>query len=160
MDGIHVTENKDFYSIHIEKKNLKQTNSIHLDISIRTDRKVEQTLDRTEEIYLFIKKELSNFNFNVYSKGYKYLTEAILLSIQHPNLLQNLQNSLYQEIAKNDTKITASQVKWNIEKSIKYMLLETDEKVLMKYFGKNDNRFTAKLFIYQIATNYNLHNMC
>jgi len=159
MDGIHVTNNKDFYSIHIEKKILNQTNSIHLDISIHTNEKVEQLIDRTKEIYLFIKKELSNFNFNVYSKGYKYLTEAILLSIQHPSLLQNLQNGLYQEIAKNDTKITASQVKWNIEKSIQYMLLETDEKVLMQYFGKNDNRFTAKLFIYQIATNYNLYNM-
>lgn len=53
----------------------------------------------------FISKELSNFEFKRYSKGFKYLSEAILLCIKDINLLDNLSKNVFlklqQDIMKN-----------------------------------------------------------
>lgn len=62
---------------------------------------------------------LSSFDFNVKSKGYKYLVECIKVCTIYPNLISNFEKKLYPYISNNFKNANPSQIKWAIEKSIK-----------------------------------------
>jgi len=46
----------------------------------------------------FIYKELSKFNFRRYTKGFKYLSEAIYICIKDENSIENLSKNVFPKI--------------------------------------------------------------
>ena len=54
-------------------------------------------------------------------------------------------------------KLEKRRVKWNIERAINQMYINTDMKLLMKYSSLDDNeKITPKLFFMTIIDKYNL----
>ena len=105
-------------------------------------------LQNTVRIEEKIQDLLSSFNFNRTSKGYTYIYKCIIKSIENENLLYNIQNSLYSEIAK-ETNETICHIKWSIQKSINVMIKNTNSDVLDKYFPYCP-KITSKVFIKEI----------
>ncbi len=82
----------------------------------------------------FIKKELSVYEFNKASRGYKYLEDSIFIAIKNPDLLMNMEKNLFLAVSKmyKDTKLL--NVKWSIEKLIKSSYKYTNEDKSTKSF--------------------------
>lgn len=94
---------------------------------------------------------LSSFDFNVKSKGYKYLVECIKVCTIYPNLISNFEKKLYPYISNNFKNANPSQIKWAIEKSINSMYRYTDKNVLEKFF-QNSNKISPRYFIETIIS--------
>ena len=104
----------------------------------------------------FISKELSNFEFKRYSKGFKYLSEAILLCIKDINLLDNLSKNVFPKIATKYNEKSLYNVKWCIDQVIKTMYNNTEISTLCNYFGIEENiKPSLKFVIYTIVCKYN-----
>lgn len=89
---------------------------------------------------------LSNFDFNIKSKGYKYLVECIRACIISPHFLNNLERKLYPYIAGHFIDSNPSKIKWSVEKSINSMYRYTDKAILTKFFP-NSKKLSPKYFI-------------
>ena len=89
---------------------------------------------------------LSNFDFNVKSKGYKYLVECIRACLDSPCLINNLEKKLYPYISNCFIGSTPSKIKWAVEKSINSMYRYTNKKILEKFFP-NSKKLSPKYFI-------------
>ena len=94
---------------------------------------------------------LSNFDFNIKSKGYNYLIECIRACYTSPYLINNLERKLYPHIANQFMIANPSKIKWSIEKSINSMYRYTDNKILEKFFPKL-KRLSPKYFIETIIS--------
>ncbi len=94
---------------------------------------------------------LSNFDFNIKSKGYKYLIECIKACRNSPYLINNLERKLYPHIASQFMIANPSKVKWSIEKSLNSMYRYTDNKILEKFFP-NSKKLSPKYFIETIIS--------
>lgn len=106
------------------------------------------------DINNYIDAELNKFKFNKTSLGYKYLKIAIKYGIQDELLIENLNNRLYNKIEK-ELMIDKKKIKWNIEKSIETMFINTDIKYITHYFYiEEKERVTPKMFITTIVENY------
>ncbi len=92
---------------------------------------------------------LSKFDFNVKSKGYKYLVECIKACITSPSLINNLEKNLYPFIANQFIDTTPSKIKWAIEKSINSMYRYTNKEILESFFP-NSKKLSPKYFIEKI----------
>lgn len=102
----------------------------------------------------YIILELKKFKFNTTSLGFKYIKYAIKKGIQNEALLENFNQKLYKEM-QIELKIKRDKIKWNIEKSINYMYLNTDMEKLINYFALEINqKITPKLFIVTLVENY------
>ena len=102
----------------------------------------------------YIDTELNKFKFNKTSFGYRYLKIAIKYGIQDDLLIENLINRLYEKIEK-ELMIDKKRIKWNIEKSIETMFINTDIKYVTNYFYIEEyEKVTPKLFITTIVENY------
>ena len=102
----------------------------------------------------YIDTELNKFKFNKTSLGYRYLKIAIKYGIQDDLLIENLINRLYEKIEK-ELIIDKKRIKWNIEKSIETMFINTDIKYVTNYFYIEEyEKVTPKLFITTIVENY------
>lgn len=102
----------------------------------------------------YIDEELKKFQFNRCTIGYKCIKKGLYIAIKEPFLLYNLSSKLYYRIA-NDMKLEKRHMKWNIERTINQMFINTDMKVLMKYFSLDDNeKVTPKLFFTTIIDKY------
>ena len=107
-----------------------------------------------KDINNYIDKDLNNFKFNRTSLGYKYLKIAIKNGIKDELLIEDLNNRLYKKM-EDELNIDKKKIKWNIEKSIEVMFINTDIKYVTHYFYIEDNeRVTPKLFITTIVENY------
>lgn len=104
----------------------------------------------------YVEKELEKFQFNRSTIGYKCVKKGLCIAIKQPGLLYNLNNDLYQRIAE-ELCLNKLRVKWNIERSINQMYINTNMELLMKYFSLNeDEKVTPKLFFMIIIDRYNL----
>lgn len=89
---------------------------------------------------------LSEFDFNVKSKGYKYLIECIKACSDYPCLINNLEKKLYPHVANQFINTTPSKIKWAVEKSINSMYRYTNNRTLEKFFP-NSKKLSPKYFI-------------
>lgn len=107
-----------------------------------------------KDINNYIDTELDKFKFNKTSLGYKYLKVAIRSGIQDELLIENLNNRLYERMEK-ELMTNKKRIKWNIEKSIETMFINTNINNVTNYFFiEEDERVTPKLFITTIVENY------
>lgn len=108
------------------------------------------------EMKKFISNELSKFYFKKYTKGFKYLNEAILICIKDENAIDNLEKNVFTKIASIHNEKSALNVKWTIEQIIKTMYNNTSANILSNYF--NIDKYlkpTTKFIIYTIVCKYN-----
>lgn len=102
----------------------------------------------------YINTELNKFKFNRTSLGYKYLKIAISNGIQDELLIEDLNNRLYKKM-ENELKVEKKKIKWNIEKSIEFMYINTNMEYIMNYFYiEEKEKVTPKMFITTIVENY------
>lgn len=107
------------------------------------------------EIKDFIIKELSNFSFKMYTKGFKYLKEAIYLCIKEEDSIENLTKNVFNKIALKYKEKSYLSVKWCIEQVIKSMYNNTRIDILCNYFNIEENlKPSLKFIIYTICYKY------
>lgn len=87
-----------------------------------------------KKVRYFIFKELSNFKFKKYTKGFKYLNEAIFICINDIDALDNLSKNVFPIIAKKFKEKSILNVKWCIEQVVKTMYNNTEIHILYNYF--------------------------
>lgn len=103
----------------------------------------------------FIFKELSNFEFKKFTKGFKYLTEAIFICINDVNALDNLNKNVYPIIADKFNEASIFNVKWCIEQVVKTMYNNTHIHILCNYFDIDECiKPSLKFIIYTIVCKY------
>lgn len=110
-----------------------------------------------DEVYIkkFILTELKKFNFKVYTKGYKYLKEAIYMCIVDEDALDNLSKNVFPYIAEKYNEKSYLNVKWCINQVINTMYNNTKPDIISKYFNlEYDVKPSLKLIIYTIVCNY------
>lgn len=108
-----------------------------------------------QEIRKYIFNELSKLNFKKETKGFKYLNEAIFLSIIDENAMENLSVNIFPKIAEKYHTKTEQNVKWCINGAIDTMYYNTDIKLLCQYFKlEKYKKPTAKYIIYFIVCKY------
>lgn len=93
-----------------------------------------------------IEKELSVFDFNKSSIGYRYLVECLLLAYKDSHLLNNIEKDLFSQVAKIFGIKNTQAVKWSMQKAIKSMIKYTDSQKIHQYFSFNQTP-SLKLFI-------------
>lgn len=104
----------------------------------------------------YIERELKKFQFNRSTIGYKCIKKGLCIAIREPSLLYSLSSKLYYRIA-NNMRLEKTRVKWNIERAINQMYINTDMKLLMKYFSLDNNeKITPKLFFMTIIDKYTI----
>lgn len=108
-----------------------------------------------EKIRKYVFNELSKLNFKKETKGFKYLNEAIYLSIIDENALENLSNNVFPNIAQKYHTNTPANVKWCMNRVIDTMYCNTSMKTLCEYFKmEKDQKPTLKFIIYFIVCKY------
>lgn len=111
---------------------------------------------KEKEIRKFIRKELSKFKFNQYTKGFKYLEEAIYICIIDIDAIENLTKNVFPIIAKIYNEKSFYHVKWCINQVVNTMYNNTEMDIICKYFNMDVNlKPTLKFIIYTIVCNYN-----
>ena len=107
------------------------------------------------DINKIINKELSNFNFNYNTKAYKYLVDAIFQVINNRDFKFELEKNIYKKVAQINKKKNELVIKWNIEKLMENMFINTKYTIIQDYFNFiEDTKPTTKLFIRTIANKY------
>lgn len=101
--------------------------------------------DEYEHIDNLINTILHKFNFNFSSASYGYLASSIKKYFLFPHSL----NKIYNEIAL-EYNVSASNVKWGIEKLMLSMIRYTDKEVIKKYISYTHTP-TPKVFIHEIT---------
>lgn len=113
-----------------------------------------------KQIQEFILKELSRFNFKKYTKGFRYLYEAIFLCIKDKDAIDNLYKNVFPIICEKYKEKTPLNVKWCIEQVIKTMYNNTEIHILCDYFNVSENiRPSLKFIIYTVVCNYEWNNL-
>lgn len=111
---------------------------------------------KEDDIKKFIVKELSNFEFRKYTKGFKYLVEIIYIAIIDENALDNLSKNIFVMVAKKYSEKSFLNVKWCVDKVIETMYNNTNIDILCDYFDINYNiKPSLKFIVYTIVCNYN-----
>lgn len=107
---------------------------------------------RTKE---FILNELSKFSFRKYTKGFRYLNEAIYMCIKDTDAIENLHKNVFPFIADKYKEKSPSNVKWCIEQSVRTMYNNTEESKICKYFNVEENtKPSLKSIIYTVLCKY------
>lgn len=101
-----------------------------------------------------IKEELNKFEVNTATLGYKYIVDAIELSLANENLLRDMKQRLYQSISKRHNNVSIINIKWTMEKSIRTIVWNTSFNIIKSYFYvESGERVTPKIFISCIVDN-------
>lgn len=104
-----------------------------------------------KEIYDRIILELSYFKLNRNSMAYEYLIDAIYLVIKERKYIKNFNQKVYPKIAKV-YGTNPKNVLWCITKLLDLMYINTDSKVIEKYFNLYyDEKPSAKAFIMYVS---------
>ena len=99
-----------------------------------------------------VKGELRKFDIDVTTKGYKYIVEAVLLSLEDETLLKDMTHGLYHIMAGKREGINEKNVKWTIEKMVRSIKRFTSTKLIKSYFYVvEEEEVTPKRFIGTIA---------
>lgn len=107
----------------------------------------------------FIIEELSNFKFKMYTKGVKYLIEAIYICIANEDAIENLTKNVFNQIAIKYNERSYLSVKWCIEQVIKTMYNNTEMNIICEYFNIEENlKPSLKFIIYTIVCKYKRKN--
>lgn len=107
----------------------------------------------------FISNELSKFNFRKYTKGFRYLNEAIYVCIKDVDAIENLHKNVFPVIAKKYKEKSPLNVKWCIEQCLKTMYNNTEENKICKYFNIEENiKPSLKCIIYTVLCKYEWNN--
>ena len=69
-----------------------------------------------------VKEELRRFEINVTTLGYKYIVDAIQLSLVDEGLLKDMKSNLYKSISRRHNDVSIINIKWTIEKSIRAIM--------------------------------------
>lgn len=96
--------------------------------SIKMQSRVESDLE------IIISDIMRQIGVPAHIKGYHYLRESIILSINDPELMHSVTKVLYPTVAKNN-KTTASRVERAIRHAIEVAWDRGDVDVLSSYFG-------------------------
>ena len=108
------------------------------------------------EIKNFILNELSKFEFKKYTKGFKYLKEAIYICILDEDSIENLTFNIFPKIAEKYKEKSYINVKWCINQVINTMYNNTSMDIISKYFNLEENvKPSLKFIIYTIVNKYN-----
>jgi FixJ family two-component response regulator len=101
-----------------------------------------------------VKEELQTFEVNVTTLGYKYIVDAIELSLANENLLRDMKHRLYGSISKRHDDVSIINIKWTIEKTIRSIMRYTSFDVVKSYFRvESGEKVTPKIFISEILEN-------
>lgn len=101
-----------------------------------------------------VKEELQTFDVNVTTLGYKYIVDAIELSLANENLLRDMKRRLYVSISKRHDDVSIINIKWTIEKTIGSIIRYTNFDVVKSYFHvESGEKVTPKIFISAILDN-------
>lgn len=101
-----------------------------------------------------VKEELQTFEVNVTTLGYKYIVDAIELSLANENLLRDMKRRLYVSISKRHDDVSIINIKWTIEKTIRSIMRYTSFDVVKSYFHvESGEKVTPKIFISAILEN-------
>ena len=76
--------------------------------------------------------------------GFKYITEAVCLMIDHPNAKRVIHKEIYPKIC-NKYATTVSRVERSIRHSIEVWITRCDSEVLVKYFGNTISSTRGKV---------------
>lgn len=92
----------------------------------------------TRKIEMKMISKLKDLNFNFKQAGTRYFLEALIFVYENKNIniLNNVSKNIYPNVS-NKYHTSISKVKWNIEKSIKYMY---------EYNTTNFPRFNRRIF--------------
>ena len=141
INEINIFDFKVIKKIYIKPFNFKALN-IEL-INIYEENAVQ-------EIKKSIEYELSCFNFNKNSKGYKYLIDCVDFCFYEPQLLNNMENKLFFKVSQKNNIKNNKEIKWSIQKTLTSMERYTDTATILKYFPYTKNP-TLKTFISEIS---------
>lgn len=101
-----------------------------------------------------VKKELQIFEVNVTTLGYKYIVDAIELSLANEDLLKDMKHRLYGSISKRHNDVSIINIKWTIEKTIRSIMRYTSFDIVKSYFHVEiGEKVTPKIFISEILEN-------
>lgn len=101
-----------------------------------------------------VKEELQTFEVNVTTLGYRYIVDAIELSLANENLLRDMKHRLYVSISKRHDDVSIINIKWTIEKTIRSIIRYTSFNVVKSYFHvESGEHVTPKIFINAILEN-------
>lgn len=101
-----------------------------------------------------IKEELRKFEMNVTTIGYNYVVDAIAFSLSDETLLKDMKNTLYKSISIKHNNVSATNIKWTIEKNVKSMARYTSSSIIKSYFHvESREKLTPKLFITTVVEN-------
>lgn len=101
-----------------------------------------------------VKEELHKFEINVTTLGYKYIVDAIELSLVDENLLIDMKHRLYKSISKRHNDVSIINIKWTIEKTIRSIMRYTSFNTIKSYFHvESGEHVTPKIFISYILDN-------
>ena len=111
------------------------------------------------ELEIMITEIIHQIGIPAHIKGYKYLREAIILSIKDTEMINSITKLLYPTVAKNNAT-TSSRVERAIRHAIEVAWDRGDIRVLDAYFGytvqKNRGKPTNSEFIAMISDNLRL----
>lgn len=108
------------------------------------------------DIKKFILRELNKFNFKTYTKGFKYLKEAIYICIVDEDAIDNLSKNVFPKIAAKYNEKSYFNVKWCMEQVIKTIYNNTRIDLISKYFNLDYNfKPSLKFIVYTIVSKYN-----
>ena len=112
--------------------------------------------DNKIRISEYIDRELNKFNFNKNTNSFRYLKDAICQIICEEKINFELENDIYIKVAHMNNKKSGSTIKWDIEKLMNQMYINTKYTGVKEYFNlTEDTKLTTKLFIREIARRYN-----
>ena len=141
INQINIFDFKVIKQIYIKPFNFKELN---MDLTVVYEENAVQ------EIKKDIENELSCFNFNKNSKGYKYLIDCLNLCFYEPNLLNNMENKLFCRVSQENNIKNNKEIKWSIQKALTSMERYTNTTAILRYFPYTKNP-TLKTFISEIS---------
>lgn len=97
-----------------------------------------------------IEDELSCFNFNKNSKGYKYLIDCLDFCSTDPKLLINMENELFLKVSKKNNIKNNKEIKWSVQKTLISMERYTETGTILRYFPYS-SKPTLKTFISRMS---------
>lgn len=109
---------------------------------------------RREFYERLVKEELYKFDMNITTKGYAYIVDAVVFSLEDETQLKDMKNDLYKNIAIKYKDANITNVKWTIEKCIRSTKRYTSNSIINPYFHVGlSEELTPKIFIVTIVEN-------
>lgn len=161
INKVNLIELKNICKVYIQPLNLAEIRKDFLYLSIQDNKtKISNLIsnNNSERLESLVIQQLTVFNFNKSSIGYKYLVISILEILKDTKKLENIEQHLFPNIAQKLKITNPMQIKWSLQKTIDSMVRYTENSTLHKYFPYT-NKPTIKTFLSTInrimLDNYN-----